>query len=98
VGLYGFVAKMSVSAIRKRLHKPYQIFQLAEKSMVSAKFLTTRSHLHNTAKNCGSGLAREDCISVDKFSTDTTPLQASPLPQGYRMLKRLFHLALAPKY
>src|SRR5689334_1540196 len=35
---------------------------------------------------CGSGLAREDGVSVDIIGADRPPSRASPLPQGYSVL------------
>ncbi|AUG08352.1 hypothetical protein CXQ82_17800 [Pseudomonas sp. S09G 359] len=34
------------------------------------------------ARSCGSGLARESCVSVPDTQADTPPSRASPLPQG----------------
>jgi hypothetical protein len=43
VGLYGFVTKTLVLTLRKRLHKTYQNFQWAEKSVLFQYFLMDRS-------------------------------------------------------
>ncbi|TBN41538.1 hypothetical protein EYC95_18680 [Pseudomonas sp. BGI-2] len=42
-----------------------------------------RGRYSGRCNTCGSGLAREGCVSGKVVSTDTQPSRASPLPQGF---------------